>query len=85
MRDRVASPSNWPSAFFRAPFIAWEAPQAIRSDMHGPGLGALMIDLLTGGSGKTNVLLPDSVDQATGQLIVSQAKRSDAVTKLLGK
>src|SRR4051812_42185977 len=59
MRDKVASPLNWPSTFIRGPFIAWEAPQAIRSDMHGPGLAAMFTDLLTGGSGKTKVLLPD--------------------------
>src|SRR5439155_1581264 len=58
MRDKVASPLNWPSTFFRGPFIAWEAPQAIRSDMHGPGLAAMFIDLLTRGSGKTQGLVP---------------------------
>jgi hypothetical protein len=87
MRDRVASPSNWPSAFFRAPFIAWEAPQAIRSDMHGPGLAALMIDLLTGGSGTTSVLTPDPAQpfNSDGTVNVTPAQRSDAVAKLLGK
>jgi LCP family protein required for cell wall assembly len=87
MRDRVASPSNWPSAFFRAPFIAWQAPQAIRSDMHGPGLAALFIDLLTGGSGNTNVLLPDPAQpfNSDGSVNVTQAERADAVNKLLGK
>jgi LCP family protein required for cell wall assembly len=87
MRDQVASPSNWPSAFFRAPFIAWEAPQAIRSDMHGPGLAALMIDLLTGGSGKTSVLTPDPAQpfNSDGTVNVTPAERSDAVAKLLGK
>jgi LCP family protein required for cell wall assembly len=83
MRDQVASPLNWPGTFLRGPFIAWQAPQAIRSDMHGPGLAALFLDLLTGGSGKTKVLLPSS---ALGtELIVSQGDRARAVDYLLGK
>src|SRR6059058_2670411 len=83
MRDKVASPLNWPSTFVRGPFIAWQAPQAIRSDMHGPGLAAMFTDLLTGGSGKTKVLLPSG--QENGELIVSQGARADAVHYLLGK
>jgi LCP family protein required for cell wall assembly len=85
MRDKVASPLNWPSTFIRGPFVAWEAPQAIRSDMHGPGLAAMFIDLLTGGSGKTKVLLPTSANPALGQLIVDPVARTDAVNYLLGK
>src|SRR4051794_14173028 len=53
MRSKIVSPLNWPSSFVRGPFIAWAAPRAIRSDMHGPGLSALFTDILTGGSGKT--------------------------------
>jgi LCP family protein required for cell wall assembly len=85
MRDQVASPLNWPSTFIRGPFIAWEAPQAIRSDMHGPGLAALFVDLLTGGSGKTKVLLPTTIEQGSGQLIVNDIAKADAVKYLLGK
>jgi LCP family protein required for cell wall assembly len=83
MRTRVVSPLHWPSSFFRAPFIAWEAPRAIRSDMHGPGLAALFTDLLTGGTGKTAVLKPDSVDLSTNNLIVSDVAKHDALQKLL--
>src|SRR3954469_1047288 len=83
MRDQVASPLNWPGTFLRGPFIAWEAPQAIRSDMHGPGLAALFTDLLTGGSGKTKVLLPSG--EENGELIVSEGSKADGVDYLLGK
>jgi LCP family protein required for cell wall assembly len=83
MRDRIVSPLNWPSSFVRAPFIAWEAPRAIRSDMHGPGLAALFTDLLTGGTGKTRVLEPEG---AVGtNLVVSEAERQDALDELLGE
>jgi LCP family protein required for cell wall assembly len=84
MRDQVASPLNWPGTFLRGPFIAWQAPQAIRSDMHGPGLAALFTDLLTGGSGKSKVLDFDSIN-ADGSLHVSDGARADAVDYLLGK
>jgi LCP family protein required for cell wall assembly len=86
MRDKVASPVNWPSTFVRGPFIAWQAPQAIRSDMRGPGLAALFVDLLTGGSGKTRVLLPDPARPfINGAINVTPVERTDAVNYLLGK
>ena len=80
MRNRIVSPLNWPSTFVRAPFIAWEAPRAIRSDMQALGLSALFVDLATGGTGDTNVLLPDQSDFS-----VSEAARSDALDELLGR
>ena len=83
MRDQIVSPLNWPSTFIRGPFIAWAAPKAIRSDMHGPGLAALFTDLLTGGSGKTKVLLPSG--EENGELIVSDSEKADAVDYLEGK
>src|SRR4051794_8470847 len=83
MRSKVVSPLNWPSSFARGPFIAWAAPRAIRSDMHGPGLSALFSDIITGGSGKTAVLKPDSIDPGTNNLQVSEVARHDALQKLL--
>jgi LCP family protein required for cell wall assembly len=80
MRSRITSPLNWPSTFVRAPFIAWEAPRAIRSDMQALGLSALFVDLVTGGTGETRVLAPDQADFS-----VSEAARSDALDDLLGR
>ena len=51
--------------------------------MHGPGLAALFTDLLTGGSGKTKVLLPSG--EENGELIVSDGEKADAVDYLEGK
>ena len=87
MRDRLVSPVHWPSDFFRGPYIAWEAPRAFRSDMHGPGLAALFTDLLTGGTGATDVLKPDPAQpfNGDGSVNVTEAERTDAVKKLLGK
>ena len=46
----------------------------------------LFSDLLTGGTGETRILRPDS-DQAGpgGSLLVSESARADAVARLLGK
>jgi LCP family protein required for cell wall assembly len=86
LRDKIASPLNWPSTFIRGPFAAWEAPKAIRSDMHGPGLAAILIDFLTGGSGKTKVLQPDRAQPfINGAINVTPVERTDAVNYLLGK
>jgi LCP family protein required for cell wall assembly len=87
MRSRLVSPVHWPSSFFRGPLIAWQAPRAFRSDMHGPGLSALFFDLLTGGSGATDVLQPDAAQPFVngGMVNVTPAERADAVKKLLGK
>jgi LCP family protein required for cell wall assembly len=68
--------------FFHAPWVAWNAPRAIRSDLHGPGLSALASDLVTGGSGKTSVLTPA---QLQPNLIVDDNEKRDAVRRLLGK
>ena len=81
MRDRLVHPKNWPSSFVRAPWIAWEAPRALRTDMKGPGLLALFTDLLTGGSGETSVLAFDAVN-GDGSLRVTREARARAVEKL---
>ena len=87
MRSRLVSPLHWPSDFVRGPFIAWQAPRAFRSDMHGPGLAALFTDLLTGGSGATDVLQPDTAQpfNSDGTVNVTPAEASDAANKFLGK
>jgi len=84
MRDKLVKPWNWPSTLVRAPWIAWEAPRALRTDMKGPGLLALFTDLLTGGSGSTAVLKPDGIN-GDGSLRIERSSRAAAVEKLLGK
>jgi anionic cell wall polymer biosynthesis LytR-Cps2A-Psr (LCP) family protein len=77
MRQRVLSPT----AFVRLPWISWEAPRTVRSDMHGPGLAMLFGDLATGGGGNTRVLLPSG--SSGTELIISAAARRRAVEQLL--
>jgi LCP family protein required for cell wall assembly len=83
MRARLVHPKNWPSSFVRAPWIAWEAPRALRTDMRGPGLLTLFTDLLTGGSGKTSVLRPDGIN-GDGSLRIERSSRATAARRLLG-
>lgn len=72
IRSQILSPST----FFRLPLVSWEAPQTIRTDLKGPGLLMLFTDLMTGGTGKTNVLecLPTC----------TEAERTEAVDDLVG-
>jgi anionic cell wall polymer biosynthesis LytR-Cps2A-Psr (LCP) family protein len=77
MRSRLLSPA----AFIRLPWISWEAPRTVRSDMHSPGLAGLFTDLATGGGGKTRVLQPSGSNGT--QLIVSEEAKRRAVEELL--
>lgn len=77
VRSRLLSPM----AFVRLPFVAWAAPRTVRSDMRGPGLSMLFADLLTGGGGKTRVLMPYGANGT--QLLVSDAAKRRAVEQLL--
>jgi LCP family protein required for cell wall assembly len=80
MRAKAVSPMT----FFRLPWVSWNAPRAVRSDMGGLGLGTLFTDLSTGGSGATRVLKPSGPGPA-GSLIISPAERQAAVKELLGQ
>jgi LCP family protein required for cell wall assembly len=81
----IRSQALSPLTFFRLPWVSWEAPRAIKSDLRGPGLAALFADLLTGGSGgETNVLEPSGAGPA-GSLEVSEETRAKAVDELLGR
>jgi LCP family protein required for cell wall assembly len=77
LRGKILSPRT----FFHLPWVAWDAPRTVRSDLAGPGMSALAIDLATGGSGKPNVLQPDTLDP----FIVSESERRNQVRRLLGK
>ena len=86
MQSRLASPLHWPSDFFRGPWIAWNAPRAIKTDMGAGSLSALFADLMTG-AGKTDVLQPDPSNpfNPDGTINVSQSERQTAVNALLGR
>jgi LCP family protein required for cell wall assembly len=78
MGDRVSSPST----FFRLPWVSWQAPRALKSDMRGPGLMALFADLATGNTSDTEVLEAGCCINGSN-LFVSEGAKRDAVRKLL--
>lgn len=77
----IRSKATSPRTFLRLPWVAWDAPRTMRSDMAGLGMSALFFDLMTGGSGKTNVLRPDTIEP----FVVSESERRIQVRRLLGK
>ena len=79
IRSRLFSPA----AFVRLPWIAWQAPRTIRTDLAGPGLLALFLAVATGGTGEARVTrsvrtLPD------GSEFVPPDERLRAVRHLRG-
>lgn len=52
IKSRLVSPAT----FFRLPWVAWEAPKAVKSDMGGPSLFGLFGAIEIGGSPKPEVL-----------------------------
>jgi LCP family protein required for cell wall assembly len=82
MKSRLASP--W--AFPRMPWIAWNTPKALRSDMSGPTLLGLFTALATSGTPPTQILKPDGFEQAPGGgagLHVSEAEKQRDVRRFL--
>lgn len=79
IRSQILSPST----FLRLPWVSLEAPQTIRSDMKGPALAGLLADVMTGGTGETNVLMPSGLGPG-GSLVVSEEAKARAVDRLLG-
>jgi LCP family protein required for cell wall assembly len=82
MKNRLLSPSS----FFRLPWIAWDAPPAIISDMSGPTLLGLFGALASSGTPPTRVLYPSgSVTLPGGEqgLTVSEEARRAAVARFM--
>lgn len=82
MKSRLVSPS----AFLRLPFIAWNAPKAIRSDMSGPTLLGLFAAIATSGSPEARVLKPDgaaTLSDGGAGLTVSPERKATEVRRFL--
>ena len=82
MKDRLLSPSS----FLRLPWIAWDAPPAIISDMSGETLIGLFGAMAISGTPPTRVLKPEGVqtlpDGEVG-LRVSEAERRAAAARFM--
>jgi LCP family protein required for cell wall assembly len=82
MKSRLLSPTT----FFRLPWVGWNAPKAIRTDMSGPSLLGLFAALETSGSPPPRVLKPSGgvvLPNGGAGLIVSDAERTSAVQRFL--
>jgi LCP family protein required for cell wall assembly len=71
-----------PSTFFRLPWVSWQAPKALKTDMKGPALLGLFADVATGNSSDTEVLEGTCCD-LEGDIQVSPGTRAEAVDRLL--
>jgi LCP family protein required for cell wall assembly len=82
MKSRLVSPG----AFIRLPWIAWDAPKALRSDMSGPTLLGLFGAMAVKGSPPTRILKPSAgirLPDGGAGLVVSDAERQAEVRRFL--
>ncbi len=82
MKSQIASPEG----FLRLPWIAWEGPQAIRSDMGAVDLAGMFGAMAIGGTPPTEVLRPTgaiTTSQGGAGLLVSPASRAKSVARFL--
>ena len=76
IRSRLVSPPT----FFRLPWVSWDAPKAVKTDMNGPSLLGLFASLQVGGDPKPVVL---GAIQSDGTVGVSEEDKQAAVRKFL--
>ena len=84
IQDRLTSPTRIPYNFLHAPWIAWNAPKAMVSDMGGLTLPQLAIAAGIGGNSPTQILKPSGATDG-GALVVDEAECRQAVEKFLGE
>ncbi len=76
----MKSQATSPIAFLRMPWIAWQAPKAIVTDMSPLSLAAFMTSMTFGPEAKTVVLDPSGPGPG-GSVVVSEARRAAAVRR----
>ena len=77
----IGSQTKSPSTFVRLPWVSWNAPRTLKSDMNGFELMMLFADMATGNSNDTEVLEATCCNGSN--LFVSDGSKRDAVRKLL--
>jgi LCP family protein required for cell wall assembly len=78
----IGDAATSPTTFFRLPWVSWQAPRALKSDMKGPALLTLFADMATGNSDQAEVLEAGCCINGSN-LFVSDGAKRDAVDKLL--
>ena len=84
IQDRLTSPTRLPYNLIHAPWIAWNAPKAMVSDMGAFTLPQLVLAAAIGGNSDTKILKP-SGSTASGALVVDQKECEKAVEDFLGE
>jgi LCP family protein required for cell wall assembly len=75
-----------PGTFVRLPWVSWNAPKTLETDMASAGLFGLFTDLVTGNSEEQSVLRPSCLGCGPGgAMVIPDAEKSDAVDELLGR
>jgi LCP family protein required for cell wall assembly len=77
----IGSQVKSPSTFLRLPWVSWNAPRTLRTDMNGLELMMLFADMATGTSDQTEVL--EATCCRGSNLFVSDGAKADAVHKLV--
>ncbi|MEA2407486.1 MAG: hypothetical protein QOE69_1605 [Thermoleophilaceae bacterium] len=77
----IGSQVKSPSTFVRLPWVSWNAPRTLKTDMNGFQLMMLFADMATGSSDQTEVLEATCCNGSN--LFVSDGAKRDAVRKLL--
>jgi LCP family protein required for cell wall assembly len=77
----IGSQVKSPSTFARLPWVSWNAPRTLKTDMNGLELMMLFADMATGSSDQTEVLEATCCNGSN--LFVSDGAKRDAVRKLL--
>src|ERR687897_492505 len=77
----IGSKVKSPSTFFRLPWVSWNAPRTLRTDMNGLELMMLFADMATGTSDQTEVI--EAGCCRGSNLFVSDGAKADAVHKLV--
>ncbi len=78
MRSRVLSPAG----FVRGPFIGWNVPKAIKSDMSAPTLMGVFGALATSGTATPRVLKATPVTLPDGSLALQSSEASRLAARL---
>lgn len=84
IQSRLTSPTRLPYNLLHAPWIAWNAPKAMVSDMGALTLPQLVVAAGIGGSSDTQILEPSGT-AAGGALSVDRSECEKAVEKFLGE
>jgi LCP family protein required for cell wall assembly len=76
MKSRVFSPAG----FIRLPFISWNAPKTLKTDMRGPALLGYALGTAFSGSTPTRVL-PVTLQPGSTGLVISEPAKNEAVQR----